>query len=551
MANRKTMTSTLNLNSRIGLFITICSISLGLLAAPSVTKAQSNALSLSVSPTLYEMSADPGQVWQSSLRIINPNPYPITVYGNTVNFKPRGESGLPNFIPLVDEVLATSTLASWIQLAEPEVTIPAEQTVELPFSINVPEGAAPGGHFAAIFVGTKPPADRPDRPQLETAQIVSSLIFLRVSGDVIEDAAIRSFRTTSAIVNKPEATFELRFENSGNVHVQPQGEIEIFNMWGQERGVVPVNRDTLFGNVLPESVRKFTFTWSGAWSIADIGRYRAVATLAYGANARNFTSSEAAFWVIPWKPLLLIIGIAGLFIYLVSIFLRWYINRMLQLAGVQHDAAVNSVPQTTQKPSVVAPLERGMLDLRSDFTERSRTSGVLRGAFAVAVTRRRSVLIGAVLIACVVFFVWFIAQALTDDRAYEIEIQNSAGSVSVNSEEIAYQERTRSTVGERPSETTATSGPRIAIVNRSGESGLAAEARMLLEAAGIPIAQLKADLAGTQNNTVVVYDPDLQDQALEISQLLGGALLSAYTNDAETTEDITIYIGADYLSAVE
>ena len=73
---------------------------------------------------------------------------------------------------------------------------------------------------------------------------------------------------------------------------------------GQERGIIPINQASQFGNVLPESIRKFTFTWKGEWSVSDIGRYTAMATLAYGSEERQFASAKTYFWVIPVKLLL-------------------------------------------------------------------------------------------------------------------------------------------------------------------------------------------------------------------------------------------------------
>ena len=78
---------------------------------------------------------------------------------------------------------------------------------------------------------------------------------------------------------------------------------------------IPINAQTHFGNVLPNSIRKFEFTWKGEQSLSDIGRYKAVVTLGYGIEGRKFQSSATYFWVIPVKSVLMVLG-GALFIVL-------------------------------------------------------------------------------------------------------------------------------------------------------------------------------------------------------------------------------------------
>lgn len=60
---------------------------------------------------------------------------------------------------------------------------------------------------------------------------------MRVEGDVQEDGGIREFRAIDSFLDTPDVTFSLRFENKGNVHLQPRGNIVITNMWGQREGL--------------------------------------------------------------------------------------------------------------------------------------------------------------------------------------------------------------------------------------------------------------------------------------------------------------------------
>ncbi len=230
---------------------------------------------LSVTPPLFQLSALPGDIWQSSIKVVNGNSYPLTVFAEVVNFAPTGEAGQGKFIPILrdDKPLEErATLAEWIEINEGPYTIPPEQTKDVSFFVEIPENASPGGHYSAILITTKPSDSVDSAMAVQAVQSVTSLFFVRVEGDVDENGVIREFNISDGLLERPEAEFSLRFENKGNVHLQPKGDIVITNMWGTHRGSVPVNYQTHFGNVLPQSIRNFSFCWKSDFGIADIGR---------------------------------------------------------------------------------------------------------------------------------------------------------------------------------------------------------------------------------------------------------------------------------------
>jgi len=522
---------------------------LGFFVLPFFVQAQAT-MSLSISPTLYEMTANPSQDWSSVIRVINPNPFEITVYVEPVNFIPDVNSGQGSFVYVNSEATRGTTLAEWISFEKRSLTIPAEQTLELPFTVSVPKDTGPGGYYGAIFVGTKPPETDDKASRVETAQVITSLIFLRVSGDVKEEGWIRSFRTTKSLLEKPEATFELRFENTGNVFLQPQGEIEIFNMWGQVRGSVPVNRETMFGIVPQESIRKFNFSWKGDWSIADMGRYTAIATLAYGAESKQFTFSETNFWVIPWKALLSVIVVIFSFAFFMVWAIKLYIRRMLALAGIAPGAV--SVPRSTyqisKRKSLVAPIEIGILDLRNRFSSSTTINDKFSVLWEFIKNYRWFFVSIMVVVAFLVSLVWYIGNASQEESMYEVTVAGTDSELIISSEQLDYEAKITQPIA---TTTSADRLPKINLVNRSGEPGVTAAMRIYLEENSVPVNALSIDFEGTQHNTVVVYNDSFVDQALEISKLLDNALLSSYTGDPVDGVPVVIYVGSDYADAIE
>ncbi|MCL9972076.1 MAG: hypothetical protein NBV63_01570 [Candidatus Pacebacteria bacterium] len=338
--------------------------------APYGAYGAEDSITVSVTPPLFQLSISPGETWSSSLKIVNTNPYDVTYYTSVVNFQPSGEAGTGTFEPIIADFGTTSlsarTLAQWIDIAPDPVTATRGQSVEIPFTVRVPTDAEPGGHYAAVLVGTKPPAQTEAGSRVSVSSYVSSLFFVKVAGDVVEEARIREFVSDRAFYESPDARFLLRFENLGSVHVRPAGDIVIYNMWGKERGRVAINQKTTFGNVLPKSVRRYTFDWSTEFSPLDIGRYSATVTLVYGSDARKTVTATTYFWVVPVLPVAATVGGVISFLLFFSYLIRRYIRRVIELERVVH-GTVDSVPvQEIARPlaAFTRPLQEGVVDLR-------------------------------------------------------------------------------------------------------------------------------------------------------------------------------------------
>lgn len=533
------------------------------LLQPILTNAQ-ESLTLSVSPTLFDMTASRGQEWQSSIKVVNVNNFDLTVYADVVNFVPRGETGEVSFVPVSENDPDGTTLAEWFTISHEPFLIPREQTVEIPFTIKVPSEASPGGHYAAILIGTKALNDGKKETKVQTSQMVTSLVFTKIAGDIKELGAIREFRTTENFLSKPEATFELRFENKGNVYLQPQGEIKITNMWGEERGVIPINQNSQYGKVAhktadSDGIRKFTFAWKGEWSITDVGRYTAIATLGYGTENRQFTTSKTNFWVIPIKPLLTILIVIIIFFTVVSWLVRRYINQMLVSAGLNVDdyrmmkksgQVMSSRYSNNRHIKIHTPVKEGILDLKHQLQVSSGFSDSIK-TFLNFCHKNYIFFFGLIFVLIFIgITIWYVKNANTEHRAYEVVYVNTdSNNVKVSSEEIIYNELKSATSTDAQNRDTQINLdknlPNVVLVNRSGVPGMAAEIKIQLEKKGYMITELNTDLSSSQLKTVIVYSENNQETALKLSTELNNALISLYEVGNDEKDTITIFLGSD------
>lgn len=217
-------------------------------------------------------------------------------------------------------------LSGWIQLPSDTVFVPAGGEVPVQFAVTVPGEAAPGGHFAGIFVSLEAP--QIDESGAAIGYQVANIVSIRVAGEVNERADIRQFSTENYIYGSPTVNFLVRIENSGNTLVRPRGPMQITNMFGKV-----VSDETLIFNdasagVFPGATREFTLEWKGEGT--GFGRYEAVVSPNYGeAGSIQNMSSTVTFWILPMN----IIGPAliSLLVIFVVVFVavKLYVRRKL------------------------------------------------------------------------------------------------------------------------------------------------------------------------------------------------------------------------------
>ncbi len=404
----------------------------GLVTLGAIDVHAQESLSVTVTPPLFQLTIGPGEFWSSSLKIVNSNAYDVTYYAQAVDFSAEGEAGQSKLVPLLDDAgereRSTYSLGSWIEISPDPIVVKKGSSLSVPFSVRIPEYAEPGGHYAAILVGTQPPDGSPGGSVVKVSSYVSSLLLVRVKGEIVERGRIREFISTKTWYDTAQASMSLRFENMGNTHVRPQGEITVFNMWGKERGHLPINQEQGFGQVLPQSVRKFDFVWKGDGTSFDIGRYSAVATLAFGQEAKQNVTATTYFWIVPTVPVVTTLGTVFSILLIMVWLIRRYVRRALELERNRFgSSSVSTVAAPYTPPSrvevLVEPLREGVVDLRR--VGRSAPEGVRGEPLLSTVDFLRKYklffLFVGLCMCTAALFLWFVSEASKSEHAFEMQ----------------------------------------------------------------------------------------------------------------------------------
>lgn len=308
---------------------------LGFVLAPFLLAKPAAAITL-IPPSL-EYGVKPGEKLQAKVKLFNETAQPITAYASTDNFTAADDSGTAKFLNT-----PTEDLASWISIAKDPIIIQPGERAEVPFDVNVPTNADPGGHYGVIFFG-----DQPNAPAGGSAVAVTSkiamLLILRVEGAINESALVSEFKAgpTKSFTRLP-VEFDLRIANNGNVHVRPHGNVTVRNSIGGTSVVLSLNDSR--GAVLPKSDRLFKTLWqkdadsvakdnffkeiSNQWHNFAFGPYTAEAVMIYGLADDKTLQATLKFWIFPWQLLLTLLVGAILIIFLLVFFIRWY-NRWI------------------------------------------------------------------------------------------------------------------------------------------------------------------------------------------------------------------------------
>jgi len=302
------MRMTRNKRRFIYLFLILCASAIGLVLLPE-------AQAVTVGPVKFEFSADPGDTIRNEMFVQNEKDMTQIFHSSFQQFTEEDGNKVFNS--------EKGDIASWIEPLASVTLAPGAQKI-IPFIINLPKDASPGGHFAVIWWSSSAPGKTGQ--QLSIVTRAGVLVYLRVSGEIHTKAGIVSFETEGNRIffSKLPIHFNVLFKNEGNAYEKPQGTLIFYNIFGGESIKVKVNE---FGSqVLPRSQKILAVEVAGDRFL--LGPYRAVIDLTYGDNIHLKASKW--IWLVPLKAIIWIIAIIILLIcapFCLKKYNRWIIKR--------------------------------------------------------------------------------------------------------------------------------------------------------------------------------------------------------------------------------
>jgi len=299
------------MKSKIALIVTSTIASFVLFAAPYASAAE--ATGYTISPVETEITVNKGTSQTVELSVQNPANTTVSVKAVINDFvASTNESGSPRLILNSNSQLPADNFESLVQPIA-NITLGPLQKVYFPVVISVPLDANSGGYYGAVrFI----PTNINQTGNVGLTASVGSLFLITVPGNLIEklsltqlSAADKSGNPTSFLTSGSVSVLT-RLDNTGNIQLQPFGNIVVKNMFGHIVDSYQFNNSVPRANILPDSIRRFVNPLTGqSW----FGKYTVVETVAYQQGTGNYITASATFYYFPvWFLILVIVIVAAL-----------------------------------------------------------------------------------------------------------------------------------------------------------------------------------------------------------------------------------------------
>ena len=275
------------------------------------------ATGLTIFPVRVSLTLEPGETKEGTITLENNSEEEVTVEMAVEDFIPTaGETG----IQFVGRAEGVTTVRDWITLDAPnKFSFGVGEKRTFRYTVTAPDDAEPGGHFGVVFF--KALGQNNEGESLKVGTRVGSLFFVTIPGDFLRSGVVHSFWAPVFLTGSP-VSFAIDYENTGTVHFEPRGTIEIFNMVGKKVGETRVEGQV----VLPTGRRTLRAQWDPQRIL--LGRYRATLTMRDG-DGNALSTDEAVFYAFPvWYGVLFLVGF--LFFYLLVRFVRSHVEIRLK-----------------------------------------------------------------------------------------------------------------------------------------------------------------------------------------------------------------------------
>lgn len=210
------------------------------------------------------------------------------------------------------------TLRDYISFPSATLDLDLGERAQIPVTITMPMNAEPGGYYGAVLVST---VQDEGAVEVSTARSpiiarIGTLFFITVPGQADTGGQVVSLTTKNNKWwwQKGPIDLGILFENTGSVHLNPYGEVQINNMFGEEVGFIEL--EPWF--VLPKSLRLREVAWDRELLI---GRYSITTKINRGYD-NIIDENTIAIWVMPWKVMTIVFVVLFTIFFLVRLFLR-------------------------------------------------------------------------------------------------------------------------------------------------------------------------------------------------------------------------------------
>lgn len=208
--------------------------------------------SITLTPVSTSVTVDAGSARSGSFTVVNDGTLEYTFIVYAAPYSVANYTYDPDYTTIKDNTDAFQ----WVQFDQTSWTLGPGERVEVPYTLRVPEGAAPGGHYGVLFAETQPRSD--GGTQVLRKKRVGSTLLVKVNGDYTTAG-----KTADMMIDwlqlTPPLTATARIENSGNVDFSAATKMRVRDALGNVR-----YQQEIESTVYPGTVRDVRAAWQNA-----------------------------------------------------------------------------------------------------------------------------------------------------------------------------------------------------------------------------------------------------------------------------------------------
>jgi hypothetical protein len=218
-------------------------------------------------------------------------------------------------------------LGSWVEVDEPSVTVPAGATVEVPFTVRVPDDAAPGDHVGGIVTSLRITDPDQDGTRVSVERRLGTRIYLRIDGELAPELTFTelssSYRGTANPFAPGAMDISYRVENTGNVRLRATREAQVAPTVGPRSSAEAADMAELLPGNSYELTQRVDGVWPGWSTVTEVELTPYDSSAADAAGTAPPAIARVSTTLVPWPQIVLLVAV----VVLAVLYLRGRISR--------------------------------------------------------------------------------------------------------------------------------------------------------------------------------------------------------------------------------
>ena len=296
---------------RLTIFTIAVFLAVGMVSAPPVVFA------LTFTPERIETEVYPGVPQTEKLTLLNETGTTISVVLQPVELDLTGaEYGRASFfLNTVD-----TPSVSWISVEPRQFVLESAATQNVRVTLSAP--ATSSGSLVAGIAATFRPVRSDEEGSIVLNGVTGPFVFARVlsrESEIAGTITALHLAKGSRVISYLPVPVEVSFANTGSVHLEPSGTIDVRDIFGRLADTLVINPDQSI--VLPGTTRQLNARWSGVVSTTKepssalwaelkhirLGPYTFTAEMSYGDD--SVSTAQRMLIVFPWRSFVILLSV--------------------------------------------------------------------------------------------------------------------------------------------------------------------------------------------------------------------------------------------------